>query len=367
MNTSNHQLLTLPPDLPVVDSHIHLARWNAGQADFIEQCRAYRRINGLKTLNIVIIAFGYDQDASRNVMAAIAKCEEPAFYAHAGLIYPTMPVKLPFPQGFDPLQQLKDAMEVGFDGIKMIETKPDYRKALSISPTDAIYEPYFAYLEEQQIPLVWHANDPAVFWDADWMAKNSRHPEWCYADGSYLGYEEIYAEVYEVLRRHPGLTVTFPHLFFMGQQPDRLEALFEACPNLSVDITPGTEMFPEMSENQPRWKDIFTRWADRFQLGTDYFTNADPDRRKRFSYLYTFLRSEEVFTFYTRVPVHGLGLEPAVVEKILSGNFLRRAGASPRPIDRDALASYIRKYEPMMTDQAHREHILRWCHENGIG
>ena len=74
--------------------------------------------------------------------------------------------------------------------------------------------------------------------------KNSRHPEWCYADGSYLGHEELYAKVYEVLRR---------------------------------------------------------------------------------------------------------------------------AGASPRPIDRDALAAYIRKYEPMMTDQVHREHLLRWCHENGIG
>jgi hypothetical protein len=62
---------------------------------------------------------------------------------------------------------------MGCDGVKEIEGKPDMRKTLPIPPFDSpAYAPYWECLEETEMPVIFHVNDPAEFWDA------ARVPEW---------------------------------------------------------------------------------------------------------------------------------------------------------------------------------------------
>ena len=190
---------------------------------------------------------------------------------------------------------------------------------------------------------------------------------WCYAGEGFLSYEEIYSEVFHVLERHPNLNVTFAHLFFMSEQPDRLEALFEKYPRLCVDLAPGIEMFPGMSSAQPRWKEIFTKYADRIVFSTDYAPmSARIQKPFAPSYLYRFLLTEDHFTFYTGKQIQGLGLEKDIVQKILAGNYLRQIGGAPKPICRDALKAYLQKYEPLITHAENKACIFAQCETEGL-
>ena len=52
---------------------------------------------------------------------------------------------------------------VGFsrgDGMKMLEGKPAVRQKLGHRRDVSIYDAYYAYLEVEQIPLMFHVADP---------------------------------------------------------------------------------------------------------------------------------------------------------------------------------------------------------------
>lgn len=63
------------------------------------------------------------------------------------------------------LAQLQMWMRAGFDGWKILETKPSVAKLLGVRMDDERFEPAFAWAEENQIPIIWHVGDPATFWD----------------------------------------------------------------------------------------------------------------------------------------------------------------------------------------------------------
>jgi len=356
----------------LADSHTHIhSGWNldskTGFKDYREYFKNYRARGGYDFVNVLGIPYLRDRDVSQNIMAAILKLEDPHFFAYGGFVYPDQPISLPYRSGFEPQKQVDELMEIGFDGIKMLETQPNARKLLGLPLDSMSYDPLFTHLEERGIHFIWHVNNPESFWHRETFVSSGINPAWCYADGGYLSYEEIYGEVYNVLRRHPLLCTTFAHLFFMSEQPDRLEALLETYPNVRVDLTPGVEMYFGMSKDPTRWKSIFMRFSDRILFGTDTSTYAAPDVfLDSLEKICRFLLTEDTFPFSNGKIVHGLGLDASVVRKILSDNFLGLAGEKPKPINKDALAAYIKKYTPFMTHETNRTEILRYLDETGI-
>lgn len=360
---------SFPEGFTSVDSHVHIhANWEDGaefgNENYRKQLEAYRRTGGFSYVNVLGIPYLRTRDVCQNLMIALLKLENPHFYAYAGLVYPDQPVRLPFRDGLSPEEQLEDILAVGFDGVKMLEEKPNARKLLGLALDDPAYEPFFAEMEQRQEHLVWHVNDPANFWDPETFRTSGINPAWCYAGEGFLSYEQTYTEVLNVMQRHPLLKVTFAHLFFMSEQPERLAALLERYPNLTVDLAPGIEMYPGMSQNPARWKEIFTQYADRIIFASDYSTCTPADvKAQTLQHLYRFLLTDDPFTFYTGKPVHGLGLDREIVDKILSHNFLRQVGGTPRPIDKEALKAYIRKYAPTITDLHNKDRVLADCME----
>ena len=164
---------------------------------------------------------------------------------------------------------VKRMRKCGCDGVKIIEGKPDMRKMMPIPDFDLpCWEPFWAYAEAEQVPILWHLNDPEEYWDPA-LATDYRKKMGDVYDNTFVNNEDQYQQVFRVLRRHPNLKIIFAHFFFLSRQLERLEKLFEAYPNIMVDMTPGSELYRHLSENHEAAEAFFHKYYRRILYGTD--------------------------------------------------------------------------------------------------
>ena len=109
-------------------------------------------------------------------------------------------------------------MDMGCSGIKMLEGKPNVRKEYPIPDFDRpVWEGFWTYMEQEQIPVLFHVNDPEEFWDSEKVTEAAKQFGWFY-DHTYVNNEDQYGQVLRVLERHPRLRILFPHFFFLSGQ-----------------------------------------------------------------------------------------------------------------------------------------------------
>ena len=72
-----------------------------------------------------------------------------------------------------------------------------------------------------------------------------------------------------ILERHPNIKFIFAHLYFMSAHLPRLADLLDKYPNVMVDITPGLEIYVNLSKNTEEAKEFFEKYQDRIMYGTD--------------------------------------------------------------------------------------------------
>ena len=264
-------------------------------------------------------------------------------------------------------------LSIGCDGLKLLEGKPQVRKRLPVPDfDDGCWEPFWQYAEEAGAPILWHVNDPETFCDAaavpDWAKKQG----WYY-DGSYINNEAQYAQVLRVLARHRGLKIIFAHMFFMSAQLDRLAAIMESCPRVMVDLTPGIELYENLSADRAGAEAFFARFSRRIIYGTDIggrcvldgeyrpFNEAENLRRPEIVRQYLageegVVRSDGSFLvgrpdFTLRPP----RLTREQREDIFSGNFLRFTGGEPKSADAAGV----------LTECARLRERLKWMESAG--
>ena len=238
--------------------------------------------------------------------------------------------------------QVRLLSEKGCAGIKMLEGKPNMRKAFPIPDFDSeTWEPYWAEAERTQIPIIMHMNDPETFWDESGVDAFARSAGWLY-DDTYVNNEDQYSQMDRVLARHPGLRILFPHFYFMSLQLDRLAAIFDRYPKVCTDVTPGTELFLNMgtASNHEDARRFFMKYQDRIIYGTDIggrqVIREEPallnlaESRARVNLVRTFLETEgeylleddgAYFTGRGNVRMTGLGLPGEVLEKVCRENY----------------------------------------------
>lgn len=337
--------MTTFADLPFVDCHFHMhmlvdqvnkanmhvSRDNPDKSsvmDLMELCN-------LNAINIVSSAgaIGYEEHMNENLVAALAKALHPdKIYAFGGLHHQWPGVS----EGdLDYARQARRLMDIGFDGIKMIEGKPTVRRNLGKSLDSEGFDDYYGFLEAEQFPILLHVGDPEGFWN----------PGSQYSDSSYVGREELYNEADRVLAKFPELRIIFAHFYFMSNDIDRSAAFLDKWPNISFDLTPGPTMYTHFSKEPKKWREFFVKYQDRILFGTDNhgekrnFGPQAPDEywpTPKIIAMRTFLETDSELRGW-HSDLKGICLEKGVLEKIYCKNFQRYAGKAPGKLNAELI------------------------------
>jgi predicted TIM-barrel fold metal-dependent hydrolase len=240
-------------------------------------------------------------------------------------------------------EQATAFLEMGCDGIKMIEGKPTSRQRMDIPVTAPYFADYWACVEALGIPVVWHVNDPEEFWDPEALPGWAKERNWGYGPDD-VQKEELYAEVDEVLRRHPGLKVILAHFYFLSADLPRAARFFDEHPTVHFDLAPGIEMLYNISRDAAAGREFFVRYADRIAFGTDLSSGLTIDEAvARAGIVFRWLESDDTF----RVPegadfllgppedgtIRGMSLPDDVLASIYTDNMERLVGAEPKALD----------------------------------
>jgi predicted TIM-barrel fold metal-dependent hydrolase len=328
----------------LLDAHVHLVS-HRGIDPLIALCDQA----GIGRVTIVCVPGTPERSLETNSVGFLAKALHPGrFYVFGGLHYragrETTADEL--------LRQARELRAIGCDGMKMLEGKPTSRKRIPYRMDDPVYDLYYAYLEEQGIPIIWHVADPDSFWDPARISPSARANGWDYTDGTFPAREQLYGEVDRVLEKHPRLKIVFGHFYFLSADPERARRFLDRWPTVGFDITPGAEMYRNFSKDPGLWREFFLRYQDRIVFGTDNVAPLEPWAEKsagmadKVGMMRRFLETAETFEGFctaTSRMVTGLGLPAPVLEKIYRRNFERTAGPAPRPLDRSAALTHVRQ------------------------
>lgn len=336
----------------VIDGHIHLQRlFDDKGGDFIHGVEWYREEFGMQGINLASMPCAY-RDVSQNIMCFLYKVADPHTFVHAGFTYSTYPVDSSKMGDMDILTQYKEVMEIGADGIKMLEGKPSVYKYVQVPLCDSLYEPFFAQAEKDKTHILMHACDPIDFWDRSKVSEEEIKKGWFYGDGNHISKEEMHKQVYQVLLNHPKLHLTLAHFFFLSDYPEKLEKLFNEFENLNVDVTPGGEMYVSFNKRYDYFKNFFTKYADRIQFGTD---GCYPPGKAAMEWLidriYKYVATDISTDAWSEKPLKGLNLPSELVDKIFYQNFVSKVGSTPCEINKKALKAYIEKYKHLIRDK----------------
>ncbi len=227
----------------------------------------------------------------------------------------------------------------GYDGLKMIEGKPQVRKLLPYRLDGPLYAGLWDAVERENFPVVFHVADPDVFWDKGGCPDWARRSGWDYSDGTYPSKEELYAEVDNILERHPDLKIILAHFYFLSLDLDRADRFLDHHPAICFDLAPHTDMYRDFSQDPAAARAFFIRHQDRIIYGSDMDTRAlvrGADGRRFMQsiplLIRSFLERNGEFTLPDGTTYFGLGLPLPVLEKIYATNFERLYGSVPAPL-----------------------------------
>ena len=341
----------------IIDSHLHIEAWkNDEVGSFIDAFEPYREGMNLSGINLCSLN-NHASGVANNIMMGLYKIAHPETYVHGCLHHVHYPITENVPEGMDLVTQYKEMMDMGFDGIKLIEGKPTCLKPLGGTLLFPTLDKFFAVAEKDGTHIVFHVNDPDEFWDDSLAPSWAKENGWFYGDGTYPNFWTVVNEVEAILDKYPKLNVTFAHFFFYAKYPEKLEEMFKKYENVAVDITPGTEMFLSFEANHDYYVDFFTKYSSRILVGTDatfpwecYHHAWCIDR------LYHFIATDKTQMAYCDQNLRGLNLQGKDKENILYANFERRVGSdTPKEINKEKLLAYYEKYKCLFFEGEDKE------------
>lgn len=314
-------------NIRIIDSHTHI--YNPGSLQYLAQSAQRHGFDKFCVMSISCAGISY---ITQNLLCALAKIKYPdKILAYGGLFYPDGSDRI---DGQNFLEQAVRLKQLGFDGMKMLEGKPDTRKKTGLPLDSPVYDKYYSFLEAEGIPVTYHVGDPKVFWDEEKAPNWAKEAGWTYTDDTFVSKETLYSEVSGFLSKFPKLKITFAHFFFMGEEGiEKASGFLDKWPDVYYDITPGIEMYGSFYENPEKWREFFVKYQDRIVFGSDNGMDE--------SYVYIDVTRRFLETFdefqCRDLRIKGIGLERDILEKIYHGNFERRAVSTPSNIDKKML------------------------------
>ncbi|MBO5110786.1 MAG: amidohydrolase family protein [Clostridia bacterium] len=327
----------------IIDTHLHIEAWENAEGSFLHCFEPHKRDANLHTVNICAVGSAKTL-VTNNIMVGFYKLAHPDTYIHGGVNHFCPPTE-EATEGLDLVTQYRELMEIGFDGIKMLEGKPNYHKFIGGDMNAPALDRLYGEIERDGTHLVIHVNDPVDFWDPSKASPEAIERGWFYGDGTYATSEELYRQAAVMLENHPKIKATFAHFFFSAKEPERVVSMLEAYPNVAVDLTPCPELYPVFEEMRGYYQDFFPRYSDRVMLGTDgTFPSLTHTHVWCIETLYSYIATTNTRMAFCDVPLTGIGMTGEAKENILWRNFERRIGKEPKPLCTKAFKDYIDKY-----------------------
>ncbi len=275
----------------------------------------------------------------------LKKVFSPNGYAFAGLEHPKDLVYTE-ETADEFLRQAKESYQMGYDGIKMLEGYPQFRKANNIPLNHPVYDKFYSFLEQKNIPITLHVANPPEFWNVSAVDEFVKKAGRVCGEG-YPSKAELQKEVIGVLTKHPKLRLALAHFGFLTYDIEETKAFLENYENTVIDITPGGEQFFNIMNNWTEWKEFFEKYQDRLIYGSDFyaFPNEDKEEWKiAFHRRPDFVRqvfetdSEHV---YLGESFRGINLDKNIRDKIYRENA-ERLFKCPRTIDEKAFTQRLK-------------------------
>jgi predicted TIM-barrel fold metal-dependent hydrolase len=154
----------------------------------------------------------------------------------------------------------------------------DPRNADLIAADDPRLDPLFERAGVHQLPILIHTGDPRAFFEPptaenERFAELSAHPSWSFygprpdGHGSWPSWEDLLAQFERRVARHPRTTFVGAHFGNAAEDPDRVERMLTAYPNLVIET--GARV-PEFGRHpSARMRALFLKFQDRILFGTD--------------------------------------------------------------------------------------------------
>ena len=223
----------------------------------------------------------------------------------------------------DLVEQTKEYMKQGFDGIKIIEGKPNQYKINGFGLDTESFDRFFAYAESAGIPIMLHNNDPAQNWDITKADARANEKGWVY-DETFPSQHWFFEALETVLEKHPDLKVALAHMGFYSDNLEKAAYLLDRCPNLRLDITPALIIYSQLSK-QPDAGDFFRKYSSRLIYGTDADNNLTGFARdyndKKVRVITAFLEGDSPCAV-DGMDLNPIHLERSILEKIYALNAL---------------------------------------------
>ena len=302
------------PEKKIADVHLHCRFLN-----YEKTCAMLDSLTTLGVTDTCFQALPY-RSAGENLFILYLKmtCKEPRVRAFCGLHVTDRYAKIP------PEKQVEGLLALGSDGIKLMFS-PDLERYYGRGIDDPYYDAMFTLLEERDVPVLIHLADPETFWDEDAL----------YSDPSFPSKEQQYEEAFRMLDKHPRLRVCFAHFMFLSNFPEEAARIMETYPNVSFDLTPGTEMYYNFDKQLETWRAFFKKYSHRLLFGTDCNTikSCNLELEKL-----VFRKLSEKGTFTQRCygrdfTVDGFGFEDDVLERICYENYFSFIGKESVPVN----------------------------------
>ncbi len=220
-----------------------------------------------------------------------------------------------------------DVKKNGAQGLKIFKNfgmDLKYANGQRVKVDDPEFDPVWEKCAELKIPVLIHIAEPSAFFEtADktnerWLELQqfpgrARPPE------KYPPFETLIAERNRMFGKHPKTNFIAAHLAYHGNDLERLGKLFDAYPNVYVDIA---AVLAELGRQPYSSHDFLVRYQDRVLMGKDIYDVGE------YKWYFRSLETrDEYFEYYRKRHafwrIYGFQVPDEVLKKIYYKNALK--------------------------------------------
>lgn len=303
---------------PFVDIHSH--HWNPTQEHVEDLIKGMDSIN----LRILVNLSGGTGEELRATVKTMKGRYPDRFVVFANMDYSDLNTP-----GFGKraAARLEQDVKNGAQGLKIFKDfgmELKYANGQRVRVDDPEFDPVFEKSAELKIPVLIHVAEPSAFFEAvdytneRWL-ELQQIPGRARPPSKYPPFETLMTERNHLFAKHPKTNFIAAHLGFHGNDLERLGKLFDAYPNVNVDIA---AVLAELGRQPYSAHDFLIKYQDRILMGKDIYEVNE------YKWYFRCLETrDEYFEYYRKRHafwrIYGFQVPDEVLKKVYYKNALR--------------------------------------------